>query len=168
MRWQRNDGKFISPGEFIPIAEEIGFIIPIGYWVMETAMAQLSQWKKKTNKHLRMAINVSVRQLKDNSFIIKLKEIMERYHITPEEVEIEITETLELEEDIKIKDTLLKINAMGISIAVDDFGTGYSSLYYLKQLPVDRIKIAKPLVDLIDKDNYDYAIVKAVITVAKQ
>lgn len=114
-----------------------------------------------------MAINVSVRQLKDNSFIIKLKEIMERYHITPEEVEVEITETLELEEDIKIKDTLLKINAMGISIAVDDFGTGYSSLYYLKQLPVDRIKIAKPLVDLIDKDNYDYAIIKAVITVAK-
>jgi len=92
---------------------------------------------------------------------------MERYHITPEEVEVEITETLELEEDIKIKDTLLKINAMGISIAVDDFGTGYSSLYYLKQLPVDRIKIAKPLVDLIDKDNYDYAIIKAVITVAK-
>ncbi len=167
MRWQRNDGKFISPGEFIPIAEETGFIIPIGYWVMETAMAQLSQWKKKTNKHLRMAINVSVRQLKDNSFIIKLKETMERYHITPEEVEVEITETLELEEDIKIKDTLLKINAMGISIAVDDFGTGYSSLYYLKQLPVDRIKIAKPLIDLIDKDNYDYAIVKAVITVAK-
>ncbi len=72
-----------------------------------------------------------------------------------------------MEEDIKIKDTLLKINAMGISIAVDDFGTGYSSLYYLKQLPVDRIKIAKPLIDLIDKDNYDYAIVKAVITVAK-
>jgi len=167
IRWKRNDGTFIPPGEFIPIAEEIGFIIPIGYWVMENAMAQLSQWKKKTKKHLRMAINVSVRQLKDNSFIIKLKEIMERYHITPEEVEIEITETLELEEDIKVKDTLLKINAMGISIAVDDFGTGYSSLYYLKQLPVDRIKIAKPLVDLIDKDNYDYAIVKAVITVAK-
>jgi len=167
MRWQRNDGKFISPGEFIPIAEETGFIIPIGYWVMENAMAQLSQWKKKTKKHLRIAINVSVRQLKDNSFIIKLKEIMERYHIAPEEVEIEITETLELEEDIKVKDTLLKINAMGISIAVDDFGTGYSSLYYLKQLPVDRVKIAKPLVDLIDKDNYDYAIVKAVITVAK-
>lgn len=167
MRWQRNDGKFISPGEFIPIAEETGFIIPIGYWVMENAMAQLYQWKKKTKKHLRIAINVSVRQLKDNSFIIKLKEIMERYHIAPEEVEIEITETLELEEDIKVKDTLLKINAMGISIAVDDFGTGYSSLYYLKQLPVDRIKIAKPLVDLIDKDNYNYAIVKAVITVAK-
>jgi len=167
IRWQRNDGTFISPGEFIPIAEEIGFIIPIGDWVMENAMEQLSQWKKKTKQHLRIAINVSVRQLKDNSFIIRLKEIMEKNHVTPEEVEIEITETLDLEEDIIVKETLLKISSMGISIAVDDFGTGYSSLYYLKQLPVDRVKIAKPLVDLIDKDNYDYAIVKAVITVAK-
>lgn len=167
IRWQRNDGTFISPGEFIPIAEEIGFIIPIGDWVMENAMEQLSQWKNKAKQHLRMAINVSVRQLKDNNFITKLKEVMEKNHITSEEVEIEITETLELEADIKVKDTLLKISEMGISIAVDDFGTGYSSLYYLKQLPVDRVKIAKPLVDLIDQDNYDYAIVKAVITVAK-
>jgi diguanylate cyclase len=167
IRWQRNDGTFISPGEFIPIAEEIGFIIPIGDWVMENAMEQLSQWKKKTKQHLRIAINVSVRQLKDNSFIIRLKEIMEKNHVAPEELEIEITETLDLEEDIIVKETLLKISSMGISIAVDDFGTGYSSLYYLKQLPVDRVKIAKPLVDLIDQDNYDYAIVKAVITVAK-
>lgn len=167
IRWQRNDGTFISPGEFIPIAEEIGFIIPIGDWVMENAMEQLSQWKKKTKQHLRIAINVSVRQLKDNSFIIRLKEIMDKNHVTPEEVEIEITETLDLEEDVIVKETLLKISSMGISIAVDDFGTGYSSLYYLKQLPVDRVKIAKPLVDLIDQDNYDYAIVKAVITVAK-
>ncbi|WP_346912942.1 bifunctional diguanylate cyclase/phosphodiesterase [Clostridium sp.] len=167
IRWKTKDGKFISPGEFIPIAEETGFIVPIGYWVMKKAIEQQSQWNKKTTQRIRMAINVSVRQLKDNNFITKLKGNMEENNVLPEEIEIEITETMQLEGDIKIKDTLLKIREMGISIAIDDFGTGYSSLYYLKQLPVDRVKIAKQLVDLIDKDIYDYAIVKAVITVAK-
>lgn len=167
IRWQTKSGRFIPPGEFIPITEETGLISPLGYWILDKAVSQLSEWKKQKAVTVRMAINVSVKQLNDREFVGCLKKAMEKYEIPPEMLEVEITENVQLEENIEIGERLKAISDMGISIAVDDFGTGYSSLYYLKNLPIDRIKIAKQFVDNIENDSYDAIIVKTVIEIAK-
>lgn len=167
VRWQTKAGKFIPPSDFIPIAEETGVIISLGYWIMEQAISQLVEWKKISNKDLRMAINVSAKQLADKEFIPRFKDLLVKYNLDPHIIEIEITENNQLEENMEMSEIFQKISDMGISIAVDDFGTGYSSLYYLKNLPVNRIKIAKELIDNIEQDLYDYAIAKAVISIGK-
>ena len=167
IRWQTEDGKFIPPYEFIPIAEENGVIVPLGYWILEQAALQVNQWKTFTSLDVRMAINVSVKQLNDRKFVAKLERILKANNVLPQNIEIEITENMQLEKNISMIETLRNIRNMGISIAVDDFGTGYSSLYYLKNLPINRIKIAKELIDNIEKDTYDYTIVKMAIQIAK-
>lgn len=167
IRWKTKDNQWISPVDFIPIAEETGCIIPIGYWVMEKAIEQLAKWQTLSLKRPRMAINISVKQLNDRKFLENLGLILDRNQMAPERIELEITESIQLEQNKEIQDILQKISKMGISIAIDDFGTGYSSLYYLKNLPINRIKIAKPLVDNIDKDPYDRAIIKSAIDLAE-
>lgn len=166
-RWQTKGGKFIPPSEFIPIAEETGIINPLGYWIMEQAVNQLVEWNKISEKDLRMAINVSAKQFTDKEFVPKFNAILEKYSVDPQTIEIEITENIQLQENIEMSEILHEISDMGVSIAVDDFGTGYSSLYYLKNIPVNRIKIAKELIDNIEQDLYDYAIAKAVISIGK-
>jgi len=167
IRWKTKTGKFISPNEFIPIAEETGYIVPIGDWVMLQALSQLADWNKRSTMKFKIGINVSLKQLNGKQFIHRLKDEIERLSLRPEWIDIEITETIQLEENQEIRDIFEDIRNMGVSISIDDFGTGYSSLYYLKNLPIDRIKIAKPLIDRIDKDDFDYQIVKSVITISK-
>lgn len=167
IRWKTKQGVFIPPSEFIPITEETGLIIALGYWIMEKTISQLETWNANTTKRYRLAINISVKQLSDREFLPKLLHILNKYHVTPEQIELEITENIQLEENLSIIETLSKIALLGISIAIDDFGTGYSSLYYLKKLPVNRIKIAKELVDHIEQDSYDHSIVIAVVSIAK-
>lgn len=167
IRWRTREGVFIPPSEFIPIAEETGLIISLGYWIMDKTISQLANWNKKTTKRYRLAINVSVKQLSDREFLTKLLHFLNHYHVTPEQIEIEITENVQLEENVEIIEMLNKLNRLGILIALDDFGTGYTSLYYLKKLPVDRIKIAKELVDHVEQDSYDHSIVQAVISFVK-
>lgn len=167
IRWKKEDGSFISPVDFIPIAEENGLILSLGEWIFEQAVKQLEKWEQTSTVKVRMAINVSVKQLEDKEFLSKVESIVNRYHVLPEDIEIEITENKQLEENLDMVETLRKINKMGISIAIDDFGTGYSSLYYLKHLPINRIKIAKELIDNISKDVYDYTIVRMAIEIAR-
>jgi len=167
IRWKTPDGCMISPVEFIPIAEETGYIIPIGYWVMQKAIEQLMDWDENCDSRPKMAVNVSAKQLLDRDFIKNMSDLLLRNRMNPARLEIEITESIQLEENQEMRDRLSEIHEMGISIAIDDFGTGYSSLYYLKNLPIDRIKIAKPLIDKIETDLYDNTIVKTAITLAK-
>lgn len=167
IRWFTKDGKLIPPTEFIPITEESGQIIPLGYWIMEQAVRQQAIWKKSSSKEVRMAVNVSVKQLSDKEFIQRLVEILKKYNILPELFEIEITENIQLEGNTDILDNLKAIRNIGVSIAIDDFGTGYSSLYYLKNLPMDRIKIAKELINNIENDLYSHSIIRMVIEMAK-
>lgn len=167
IRWKTKDGNSIPPSEFIPIAEETGLIIPIGYWVMKKSIEQLVVWDQKSYCKPKMSINVSAKQLVDKKFIKSLKDTLVKNNISAERLEIEITESIQLDESIELTESLRKISEMGISIAIDDFGTGYSSLFYLKKLPISRIKIAKPLVDKIDTDSYDYMIVKSAVSIAK-
>ena len=167
LRWRTKSGKNISPADFIPITEETGMVIPLGYWVIEYAARQLAKWQN-LGANIRVAVNVSSKQLMEEEFTEKLQMTLEEYHIFPELFEIEITENIQLENNSFIVDTLNQISNMGVSIAIDDFGTGYSSLYYLKNLPVNRIKIAKELIDNIENDIYSNSIVQMVIAVAKR
>jgi EAL domain-containing protein (putative c-di-GMP-specific phosphodiesterase class I) len=167
LRWRTKDGMFIPPNEFIPITEESGQIIPLGYWIMEQAAGQLVEWKKRSSKEIRMAVNVSARQLIEKDFITHVKDILEKYHILPEQFEIEITENIQLNGNTEVLNNLEALREIGISISIDDFGTGYSSLYYLKNLSMNRIKIAKELVDQIETDVYSYSIIRMVIEMAR-
>lgn len=167
IRWHTKNGESISPVDFIPVTEETGIIVPLGYWIMEKAAKQLATWKKQISKDFRMAVNVSTKQLLEPKFTSKLIEILNKYEISPNTFEIEITENVQIENNLEVLKTLNAIRDMGISIAIDDFGTGYSSFYYLKHLPINRIKIAKELVDNIENDIYSHSIVQMVISVAK-
>ncbi len=167
IRWYEGGKAFISPLDFIPIAEEIGLIVPLGYWIMETAAKQYAAWKKETGIDYRISVNVSSKQLIEVDFIQRLHDILDKYNIAPEMFELEITESYQIENSINILETLHGIKKLGVSIAIDDFGTGYSSLYYLKNIPTDRIKIAKELIDNIENDVYSNSIIQMAISVAK-
>ena len=167
IRWFKGGKNFIPPLDFIPVAEEIGIIVPLGYWIIENAAKQQAEWKKKTGVEYRIAVNVSSKQLVEVDFVQKVDLILKKYQINPEVFEIEITESQQIENSISILDTLNDIKNLGISIAIDDFGTGYSSLYYIKNIPADRIKIAKELIDHIESDVYSHSIVQMVLSIAK-
>lgn len=167
IRWEESEGVFISPMDFIPVAEETGLIVPLGYWVIEMAARQYATWKIISKKRLRISVNVSYKQLIETNFVRTVFEIISRYKILPGEFEIEITESQEIEESINVIERLNELEKHGISIAIDDFGTGYSSINYLKKVPVNRIKIAKELIDRIENDAYSESIIKMVISSAK-
>ncbi|MGB4659299.1 MAG: EAL domain-containing protein [Mobilitalea sp.] len=167
IRWYEDGEVFISPMDFIPIAEEIGLIVPLGYWIMETAAKQYATWKKETGNDYRISVNVSSKQLIEVDFARRLQDILDKYNIKPGMFEIEITESYQIENSLNIVETLNEIKKLGVSIAIDDFGTGYSSLYYVKNIPTDRIKIAKELIDNIENDVYSNSIIQMAISVAK-
>ncbi|WP_261851302.1 putative bifunctional diguanylate cyclase/phosphodiesterase [Clostridium folliculivorans] len=167
IRWFEGGTNFIPPLDFIPLAEENGIIVPLGYWIIENAAKQYALWKEKTGHDYRIAVNVSSKQLVEVDFVDRLEAILKKYDIKPELFEVEITETIQIESSINIQETLKELKKLGVSIAIDDFGTGYSSLYYLKNIPADRIKIAKELIDNVESDFYSKAIIQMVISVAK-
>jgi diguanylate cyclase (GGDEF)-like protein len=167
IRWHEGGNNFIPPLDFIPLAEETGIIVPLGYWIIENAAKQYALWKEKTGKDYRIAVNVSSKQIVEVDFVDRLEAILKKYKVKPELFEVEITETQQIENNINIHETLKELKKLGVSIAIDDFGTGYSSLYYIKNIPADRIKIAKELIDNIESDFYTKAIIQMVISVAK-
>jgi len=166
LRWKTSAGELISPGEFIPIAEETGYIIPIGEWVMKTSLLQLAKWNRTNKNKIVMGINVSLKQLNSDQFILQLMKEIESLSLDPKWIDIEITESIQLQDNPDIMKVLEDMRELGITISIDDFGTGYSSLSYLKYLPVDRIKIAKELIDQIAIDDFGYQLVKSIIMIA--
>lgn len=167
LRWNCPELGPVSPAEFIPIAEEENLIIPIGNWVIEQAVSQISCWNRRYHTNLRMGINISLKQLDQTGTLAVMNSSIQRYHALPEWIDIEITEGLAL--DIEDKAARIKkyFGNEGISISIDDFGTGYSSLGYLNILSFDRLKIAKPLVDKITEDESSRKIVGSIIMLAK-
>ncbi|MBP2642876.1 MAG: sensory box/GGDEF family protein [Firmicutes bacterium] len=166
LRWKMKHELFVPPNEFIAIAEETGLIVPIGIWVMKTAFLQLKQWHELGFKNLRMAINVSARQLMENDFIDKIVAHLEHIGLAPEYVEIEITESVAVVRDEGIIAMIDKIKEQNISLAIDDFGTDYSSFMNVKLMPVDRLKIAMPFISGIGKNHKDTAIVSSIIALS--
>jgi diguanylate cyclase (GGDEF)-like protein/PAS domain S-box-containing protein len=166
IRWRNSLGKNISPAEFIPLAEETGLIVPIGEWVLETACMQLKAWNNAGYTDLLLAVNVASRQFHDPHFRQAVSQIISTSGISPQSLELEITEGILLQYNEEIRNTFIGFKDAGMKLAIDDFGTGYSSLSYLKRFPIDRLKIDQSFVRDISTDTDDLAIVKAIIALA--
>ena len=167
LRWQHPEHGLVPPALFIPLAKETGLIVPLGQWVLETAFAQLAAWSKRTDMaHLTLAVNVSARQFNLPDFVDLVLAILDKSGAPPENVKLELTESLLLDnaEGIIAKMLILKGHSVGFSM--DDFGTGYSSLSYLKRLPLDQLKIDQSFVRDILTDPNDAAIARTVVALA--
>ncbi|NHM31656.1 putative bifunctional diguanylate cyclase/phosphodiesterase [Neobacillus terrae] len=162
VRWEHPKQGFISPGQFIPLAEETGLIVPLGKWVLKKACEQMKEWHEKGISKIPVAVNISVRQFQEDDFVDSVTRILFETGLDPHYLELEITESImqNIERSTVILDQLKKI---GVKISIDDFGTGYSSLSYLKHLPIDSIKIDKSFVDDIIQHSNQGAMVKTII-----
>jgi diguanylate cyclase (GGDEF)-like protein/PAS domain S-box-containing protein len=167
LRWRDSNGNFIEPVQFIPLAEDTGLIVPIGEWVLQHACTQLKAWHTAGFPHLTMAVNVASRQFKDVHFGHTVRHTIENLNIPAHTLELEITESVLMENSELITRMLNDLKESGVSLAIDDFGTGYSSLSYLKRFPIDRVKIDQSFVRDLSIDTDDVAIVKAIIAMAK-
>jgi EAL domain-containing protein (putative c-di-GMP-specific phosphodiesterase class I) len=166
LRWRSGDLGNVSPGVFIPIAEETGMIVEIGDWVVAQACAQLARWRSAGIHGITMSINVSVAQLLRGDLIRRLCDVLAEHDISPNLLELELTESMVMANAEQSITTLRRLKAIGVTLAIDDFGTGYSSLSYLKRLPIDTLKIDKEFVGDITTDPDDEAITATVITMA--
>ena len=167
IRWHPEQ-RMVLPGEFIPIAEETGLITEIGEWVLRTACRQAREWEAAGLPPVRMAVNLSIRQLRRRGFPARVRAILRETGLAPQRLELEITESSLMVDPEQIIKTLHELRGMGIQLAMDDLGTGYSSLAYLKRLPLDRIKIDRSFVRDIPEDPDDVAIVQAILAMARQ
>ncbi|USK56828.1 EAL domain-containing protein [Cytobacillus solani] len=162
LRWNNHELGFISPADFIPLAEDTGLIIPIGAWVIETACKQIKDWSDKGEKDFKVAINISPKQFQQHSLLTIIQKAIEKHRIHPKCLEIEITEGAM--QDTKDTSPILSgLKDLGVSISVDDFGTGYSSLSYLKKFPIDVLKIDKSFVKDVHVNEKDAAITTTII-----
>jgi len=168
LRWNSSKLGKVSPAEFIPVAEQSGLIIPIGYWIIKTACIQNSLWKGKGYLYDTIAINLSAIQLLNDKFEQTLRNILIETKIDPKFVELEITESILLKDFDNCVRLLTEIRDLGINIALDDFGTGYSSLSYLKQLPINTLKIDKSFIDNILTNEREKAILDGIVQLAQK
>ncbi len=168
LRWFNGDQGMISPLEFIPIAEETGLIIPIGKWVLETTCEQLKHWSAISNGNISLSANVSARQFQNASFINEVAKIVESSGIDPRHLTLEITESLLMQDIEQNIELMTRLKAMGIKLSIDDFGTGYSSLAYLKNLPIDELKIDRSFIMDVPEKEDACAIVSAIIYLARK
>lgn len=168
IRWKDDDGNMISPSVFIPIAEKNGTIVSIGTWVIEESVRIYSEWKKKYSSELILSLNISAIQYKRPDFVSRLLQILKKYDVNPTDVELEITESVLIDDFMEITDRLVVLRKSGIRISLDDFGTGYSSLSYLKGLPIDTLKIDKSFIDTVVSDNNTRIIMESIIYMVKK
>ncbi len=167
IRWMHPEHGMMSPTQFIPLAEETGLIQPIGLWVLETACAQLAAWMQNVRtKNLSLAINVSAKQFHQPDFASQVQDAVLRHGINPSLLELELTESLLVENAQDTVATMTALNYIGVRISLDDFGTGYSSLQYLKLLPLDQLKIDQTFIRDLATDNNDKVIVRTIIAMA--
>jgi predicted signal transduction protein with EAL and GGDEF domain len=165
VRWAHPRRGLLQPDAFIQIAEETGLIVPIGDHVLTQACGQLAIWDEQLEASaMRMAVNLSPRQLKDPLVVSTVRQALERSGIDPDRLTLEITETALVEDSYATLARLRDLKALGVRLSIDDFGTGYSSLSYLRQFPVDAVKIAKPFVDHIADGDDHSALARAIIT----
>ncbi|NKB38248.1 MAG: EAL domain-containing protein [Gammaproteobacteria bacterium] len=167
IRWQHPKRGMIPPADFIPLAEETGLIIPIGEWVLEEACRQLAGWQNMGFRSLRMAVNISARQLRNPDIIKVILSAIDKAGISPGELEIEITESM-LMEDTEVNNLILReLRQHDIRVSMDDFGTGYSSLSYLNRFNIDTLKIDRSFVRDIPVDADSIAIATAIVALGK-
>ncbi|WP_077211696.1 putative bifunctional diguanylate cyclase/phosphodiesterase [Bacillus dakarensis] len=165
IRWNHPKKGLISPGQFIPIAEETGLIIPIGEWVLREACRQLKEWHDSGIPSIGVSVNLSTKQFFQQNLVDTIENILHETELSPQYLELEITESMTM--DVKNATAILRdLKELGVRIAVDDFGTGYSSLNYLKELPIDRLKIDRSFVMDIGVNNREAAIISLIVSIA--
>ncbi len=165
VRWRHPEYGIIPPEEFIPTAEQTGVIRPLTIWVIDKALAQATYWSR-SGIDLHISINISVRSLQDRRLPGQVQKLLDRYKVDPKHVILEITESSIMSDPLTARRVMRRLSNMGFQLSIDDFGTGYSSLAYLKQLPVDEIKIDRSFVTQMDQDENDAVIVRATIDLA--
>lgn len=166
LRWTDPQWGVVSPATFIPLAEESGYIVTLGAWVLEQAIAQASRWRRAGHP-LRVAVNVSALEFRQTDFVKNLMRLLQAGDLPPHAIELEITETLLLQDAQEMAQRLVALAQLGIKLAIDDFGTGYSSLGYLKKLPIHKLKIDQSFVRGLPNDKSDLAIVRAMISMGQ-
>jgi diguanylate cyclase (GGDEF)-like protein/PAS domain S-box-containing protein len=167
VRWQHPELGTLMPGDFIPVAEETGLIVPLGSWVMHTACAQNRSWQRAGYTRVKMAVNLSARQFRQHDLVDNVADILESTALAPEYLELELTESAAMDDPEASIATLARLSQHGVALAIDDFGTGYSSLSYLKRFPIDKLKIDRSFVRDITTDANDAAIAASTIALAQ-
>jgi diguanylate cyclase (GGDEF)-like protein len=166
VRWRHPERGIISPTEFIPLAEETGLIVPIGEWVLRTACIQARQWQKATKRSLRMAVNLSAKQFKDENLTQIVVSALNDTGLDPRLLELELTEGTLMDDARATMATLEQLRAIGVFLSIDDFGTGYSSMNYLKRFDVRALKIDRSFICGLPQDSENAAITRAIIAMA--
>lgn len=167
LRWTQPELGFIGPTIFVPLAESTGLIRPIGDWVIRKAVQQLGVWQAQYNPNLFMNINLSVRQFDDPYLVEKLTLEIAKHHINPETINLEITESILMDDVERAIKMLNQLRQTGFKVAVDDFGTGHSSMSYLKMFPINTLKIDKSFVSGVPNDKVDTSIIQSIFALAK-
>lgn len=165
LRWEHPKRGLVSPVEFIPVAEESGLIIPIGEWVLQTACRQNKEWQTAGYRPICVSVNLSMRQFLQPNLAGKIGEFLKQIGLDPRYVDLEITESMTLDKEMAFEQ-LKRLKELGVYISIDDFGTGYSSLHYLKNMPIDRLKIDRSFVSEVMEDNNNAAIVSTITSMA--
>jgi diguanylate cyclase (GGDEF)-like protein/PAS domain S-box-containing protein len=166
VRWQHPVRGLVSPGEFIPLAEERGLIVPLGRWVVQRACRQIRDWRSAGLQVVPVAVNLSVRQFADEGLVDHLVHSMTTHGVTPADIEVELTESVLMADPARANAVLGRLRQLGVRISIDDFGTGYSSLSYLKRFPAEVVKIDRSFISGLPDDANDTAITQAVIAMA--
>ena len=166
LRWTLPDGSAVSPEEFIPVAEDTGMILSMGEWVLHQSCEQIVKWRATHNGELRISVNLSARQFRNQDLVDVIYRILETTHCPPQALELEITESVLMERPETISARLQQLYDMGVRLSIDDFGTGYSSLSYLRNFPIHELKIDRSFVENITRDDNHASIVKAIISLA--
>jgi len=166
VRWRLDDGTLVPPGDFIPLAEETGLIVPIGQWVLRTACQQVRQWQRE-GLDLRVAVNLSARQFRDDQLAGSVQQALQESGLQARQLKLEITESTVMQNADQATRILADLKALGVDLSVDDFGTGYSSLAYLRRFPIDQLKIDRSFVQDMMEHQDSAAIVHSIIGLAR-
>ncbi|TWI58677.1 response regulator receiver modulated diguanylate cyclase/phosphodiesterase with PAS/PAC sensor(s) [Pseudomonas duriflava] len=166
LRWRHPEKGFIPPSTFIPVAEDTGQIIPLSLWVLDTACRQMRELCNQGVTGISVAVNISPLHFQRKNFVASVQTVLERYALGAELLELELTESVLMNNTERAIETLRELKGLGLSISIDDFGTGFSSLSYLKRLPIDKVKIDRSFVSEIISDQHDAAITQGIISMA--
>jgi len=162
--WGRPGEPLVPPGEFIPVSEETGLVIPLGAWVLRNACRQWRAWRLAGRDPIRISVNLSARQFQQQGLVVQIRDTLREFDVDPQWIDLEITESIAMDHADRVLATLIRLKRLGVNLTLDDFGTGYSSLAYLKRFPLDTLKIDRAFVrELNGKDGVDRAVVRAVI-----
>ncbi len=168
LRWQHPTRGLTEPAEFIPTLEEMGLIVPVGYWVLEEACRQIHIWQASypMDPPLTVSVNLSTRQCNQNDLVKRITEILQRNQLNPASLKLELTESLVVEDFEFTSTILLQLRDLGVQVQIDDFGTGYSSLSYLHSLPIETLKIDRAFISQLGHSGSGTEIVRTILAMA--